>query len=383
MALHPAIETALAGREVIWGAPTYDQAMTGWEEMRRAAGEAAAFNLSRMEVSFPGGGRVLFRSLDDPDNARSKTAWGFVMDEAAFCHPRAYTEVILPILADTGGWALLLSTPHGRNWFWQEWMRAKDMPDAQAWSVPTLGVAVEDGELVRRRHPMENPDFPFDEAVRLWRSLPERTFRQEFLAEFLEETGGVFRRVRDAALAIPQTQALLGHQYAIGADWGKHEDFTVFAVVDLTTRSCVALERLREIDYMVQIQTLQGLAARFKPRRIIAERNAAGEPLVEHLLRLGLPVHAYQATNEAKRAVIEALELAFQRSDIRIIPDETLCSELEAFQREQLPSGLFRYNAPAGQHDDCVIALALAWQTVADSPVRKDFKIQQPTWGRR
>jgi hypothetical protein len=306
------------------------------------------------------------------------------MDEAAYCHPMAWPEVIRPLLSDTDGWALLLSTPHGRNWFWQEWMAARDHPASAAWSAPTLGVAVEDGELVRRPHPMENPEFSFVEALDLYRKLPERVFRQEFLAEFLEETGGVFRRVRDAAIALPQTQAMVGHQYAIGADWGKHEDFTVYAVVDLTTRSCVAIERLREMDYMVQIQTLQGMAARFKPKRIIAERNAAGEPLVEHLLRLGLPVHAYQATNEAKRAVIEALELAFQRSDIRIIPDETLCSELEAFQRERTPSGLFRYNAPAGQHDDCVIALALAWQAVADEPLpRKIVKIPQPSWRSR
>jgi hypothetical protein len=36
--------------------------------------------------------------------------------------------------------------------------------------------------------------------------------------------------------------------------------------------------------------------------------------------------------------------------------------ELEAYQVERLPGGDFRYTAPAGGHDDCVVALALAWQ---------------------
>ena len=36
-----------------------------------------------------------------------------------------------------------------------------------------------------------------------------------------------------------------------------------------------------------------------------------------------------------------------------------------AFQSERLPSGLFRYSAPEGLHDDCVISLALAYQALA------------------
>jgi len=31
---------------------------------------------------------------------------------------------------------------------------------------------------------------------------------------------------------------------------------------------------------------------------------------------------------------------------------------------ERLPSGMVRYSAPAGLHDDTVMALALAWQGV-------------------
>jgi hypothetical protein len=41
-----------------------------------------------------------------------------------------------------------------------------------------------------------------------------------------------------------------------------------------------------------------------------------------------------------------------------------LVAELVAYQAEKLPSGLMRYGAPAGQHDDTVMALALAWTQV-------------------
>lgn len=368
---------------LFWGAPTYDQCRVAWDELYHAAGGVASFNLGRMEVTFPKpGGKIIFRSLDNPDNARGHTAYGLVIDEAPLCHPHSWMEVLRPVLSDTQGWALFLGTPSGRNWFWREFVAARDQADSQSWSCPTLGVEIVDGRLVRAPHPLENPFFPFQEAERMYTSMPERTFRQEFLAEFLDDGGGVFRRVREAAIAVRQERGIAHRPYVIGVDWGKHEDFTVCAVIDLEQRSCVALERMREIDYMLQVQRLQVLVEKFRPKRIIAERTGIGEPIIEHLHRLGLPVSAFNTTVESKRTAIEALSLAFERSAIRILRDEVLIGELEAYQTERLPSGLLRYSAPEGMHDDCVMALAMAWQAVSDTPTaRIDLKhLPQPTW---
>jgi len=53
--------------------------------------------------------------------------------------------------------------------------------------------------------------------------------------------------------------------------------------------------------------------------------------------------------------------LAFERGDIGIVAEPTLINELQAFEMDRLPSGMVRYAAPEGLHDDCVISLALAW----------------------
>jgi len=50
---------------------------------------------------------------------------------------------------------------------------------------------------------------------------------------------------------------------------------------------------------------------------------------------------------------------------IRILNDPVLLSELVAYQVDRLSSGLPRYGAPAGQHDDTVMALAMAWSAVS------------------
>lgn len=338
--------------------------------MYQAAGGVADFHLGRMQVEFPTGGIVTFRSLDNPDNARGHTADGIIVDEAPMVKSAAWYEVLRPIISDTEGWAMLLGTPKGRNWYWREWSAASDDAEAQAWSIPTLGVQIRDGQLVRVPHLLENPDFPLSEAHKMWHTLPELTFRQEFLAEFIDDTGGVFRGVRDAATATRQKAAVDEHQYIIGVDWGKHNDFTVLTVMDATDRALVAMDRFNQIDYALQRGRLRTLYDAFKPRQIVAERNAMGEPVIEQLQRDGLPVQAFTTTASSKTEIIESLSLAFERGQLRIIDDPVLVSELQAYEAVRMPSGMLRYGAPDGMHDDTVMSLALAWYGVAVPPPR-------------
>jgi len=69
----------------------------------------------------------------------------------------------------------------------------------------------------------------------------------------------------------------------------------------------------------------------------------------------------FTTTASSKGPLIEALALALERGELAILPDPALVGELNAYRLERLPSGRFRYGAPPGEHDDCVIALALAW----------------------
>ena len=66
-------------------------------------------------------------------------------------------------------------------------------------------------------------------------------------------------------------------------------------------------------------------------------------------------------TNAIKTNLVEGLSLAFEQGQIEILNDPVLVSELQAYESERLPSGLVRYSAPEGFHDDCVSALMLAW----------------------
>ena len=367
LAMAIAVEAAVAGKRFLWGAPTYDQVRIGWDETKRAAGSAANFVQSRMEATFPTGGSITFRSLDDPDNARGHTADGIVVDEASEVRGDAWYAVLRPMLLDTGGDAWFLFTPKGRNWVWREHSAAGDDPESIAWQVPTLGCAIKDGRLIRTPHELENPEIAFAEIEKLYRQMPERYFRQEILAEFIEDTGGVFRGIQAAATAERQTEAQEGGDYLFGVDWGKHTDFTVIIVLDAATQQVVAMDRFNQIDYVLQTGRLKALCERFRPRSIIAESNSMGTPLIEQLQRDGLPIQPFLTTNASKAQAIDALALAFERGEIRILDEPVLINELQAYESTRLPSGLTRYSAPEGMHDDTVMALSMAWHGIANA----------------
>lgn len=96
-----------------------------------------------------------------------------------------------------------------------------------------------------------------------------------------------------------------------------------------------------------------------------------GMPILDTMRRDGLPIVPFTTTSASKQIAIDALALAFERSQLQLIPDETLLTELEAFTSERLPSGATRYSAPDGMHDDCVMSLAFAWYGATNVGRRK------------
>ena len=361
-----AVEAAAASKQrIIWGAPTYDQVRIGWDETRHATGALARFTQQRMVADFPGGGSILYRSLDDPDNARGHTADGVVIDEIGDVKPSAWYEVLRPMLIDTGGWLWGIGTPKGRNWFFTEHIAAHDRKDSACWQVPTLGVTIQDGLLQRAPHALENPNIPMSEIEQLWRTLPERTFRQEILAEFIEGEGAVFRNIGSCIHAPmngnPEEHA--GHHIVAGVDWGKHNDYTAISVGCDTCRLEVARDRFNKIDYAFQRARLGVLAERWKPDLILAESNAMGDPIVEQLQRDNLPVMAFETTASSKPPLIENLALALEKAEWQFQGDPVWTAELEAYERTvSANTGRSSYSAPEGCHDDTVMARALmAW----------------------
>jgi hypothetical protein len=345
---------ALHGKPVAWFAPNYRVLSDVWRQLQIAL-QPVIVRVSQQDrrIELHGGGVIEMWSLDSPDAGRGRAYALVVIDEAAMVAnlEPAWQQSIRPTLTDFLGHAWFLSTPKGMSYFKRLFDRGQDQAneDWASWQMPTSENSYIRPEEIR--------------AARL--DLTEAAFNQEYLALFVNWEGSVFRRVGEAATVLPGMHRDTAHQYVIGCDWGRSYDYTVFVVLDLTIRSVVAVDRSHRVDYTLQVERLKALAEQWQPIQIIAEQNSIGQPIIEQLSREGLPIQPFITTNASKAQAIEALALALERGDIRILNDAVLVGELVAYQAEKLPSGLLRYGAPSGQHDDTVMALAMAWSAVS------------------
>jgi hypothetical protein len=346
------LRTAIEGQPAAFFSPTHKMLAEVWRRVRHTLEPLAQhINAQQHRIDLITEGVVDMWSLEHADAVRGRTYRRVIIDEAAMVRDleHIWQMVIRPTLADLHGDAWLLSTPRGRTFFWQCFQRGQQAGAGgdgwRSWQMPTSS----------------NPHLDPAEIAAAQHELPEHVFRQEFLAEFLDQAGGVFRRVHEAATATPQTGALPGHGYVMGVDFARQHDFSVLTVIDTTTRELVALDRFNQIDYQVQLARLHALAARFAPTVIVAEQNSIGMPLIEQLQRQGLPISPFVTSSASKARIIEGLALAFEQGALRVLPDPVLLDELQAFEMERLPSGALRYSAPPGSHDDTVMSLALAW----------------------
>lgn len=174
-----ACNAARRGARVAWVVPTYKNARPVWRWIERAtAGPrstgAVLMNRTERFLEVPStGGFLGVYSADNDVGIRGESFHLAVLEEAARIGETTWTEVVQPALADFDGYAILISTPMGRNWFWQEWQRGIGKMDAEqaAFSAPSYA------------NPMPSIRRAYDLAKT---RVPDNVFRQEWDAEFVQ-----------------------------------------------------------------------------------------------------------------------------------------------------------------------------------------------------
>jgi hypothetical protein len=341
-----AANEAMNGRFVGWLAPVFKQTHDDFRSLSNLlAPIIARQSVSEMRIELVGGGVVEFWSGDHADAIRGKKYHLFIVNEAGFISNLVDIRnfIIIPTLIDYSGRDIYAGTPKGMNGFYALYTQTGE--DWQRWHMSSYA----------------NPFIPKKELDDLRVAMNERAFQQEILAEFIEDGAGVFRNVRKQATVKRLEAGESGVQYVIGADWGRTDDATVFCVLDMARGACVYMDRMTDTDFATQRMRLKVLAGRFNDATCLVETNSIGQPQLEELQRMGVSVTGFNTTNTTKAQIIDALALAYEQGKITTIDDETLINELVAYTSERLPSGLIRYSAPEGLHDDTVIGLALAW----------------------
>src|SRR5262245_17307393 len=217
-------QTAEAGYPAGYFAPTYKFLLEGWRDIKEmVAPITLRANDSEHRIELYTGGIIEAWSLDSEGAGEGKRKYKagrsrkykrVCIDEAALIPnlQDAFDYAIAPTLIDLKGDAWFTSTPSGKGAFYRMWLKGQKEglavdphPDCMSWQMPTSA----------------NPYIPREEIERARAEYPDAVFRQEYLAEFLEDGGAVFRNIAACSRdykEIGQERFVPYHVYVISWD---------------------------------------------------------------------------------------------------------------------------------------------------------------------
>lgn len=176
------LKAAVSGknRNCWYVAPTYGSAKEiAWDMLIHTIPEEYIdkSNESTLTLRLINGSVISLKGAEKPNNLRGRALDFVVLDEFADMRPEAWYEVIRPSLSDREGSALFIGTPKGRNHFYDLWASGiNNLPNWSSFQYTTLqGGNVPEAEV---------------EAAKI--DLDERTFNQEYCAEFVTYSGLIY-----------------------------------------------------------------------------------------------------------------------------------------------------------------------------------------------
>jgi len=173
----------------------------------------------------------------------------------------------------------------------------------------------------------------------------------------------------------------------IGCDVAKHTDWTVLIAMEARTGRCLAMERFNLLDWPVQRERIAGFVKKWGGQ-LVMDATGVGDPVFDDLRREFPDTEGYRITAQSKRELVQGLMMAVEQRRVTWPAAwEVLTAEMRRYEYAAGPSGQVTYSAPAGYHDDCVMALALAVWGCRAAEVEPGRMIRMPElargWGRR
>lgn len=334
-----------ANSTVWWVAPIYDQSRIG---MRRIIKFLAKYkiphnvNKTELSVSFQNGSTIWFKSGDKEDSLRGETVDFMVIDEMGLMKRDVWEYSLRGTITVTRARVMFIGTAKGKNLFYELWVKGQDREQAEYISY--------------QFESRDNPYFSAEEWDHV-KLLPQRVFEQEYLSKFIDDGGAVFRGVRDCIKGDLDTRRHSAKSYYAGIDLAKSHDYTVVYILD-NDGHMVFQDRFNDISWGVQKERIIKSVKHYDAYCLM-DSTGLGDPILDDLMPY-IRVDGYKFSNTSKRQLIEFLAMAIERQEISFPEIPELINELSIYTFEQTESGLIKYNAPDGMHDDCVIALALA-----------------------
>lgn len=282
-----------------------------------------------------------------------------IIDECAYLKDDTI-DAILPYVNATKGAILMFSTPKAKagqfyNYFCMGQSAEKNNVYAYDW------VQYNTSELLS------------PEKLELYRkTVDPLKFKTYYLGEFLENESNFFGNY-DKCIIHNKPLFIPGLSYWFGIDWGSGVggDWTAISVL---TKNLVGKAKLVDVVYFNDkdpnqtIEEIVKLASKYKPKNITVELNSIGNVyfglLRNALKNTQIPLNGFTTTNESKDKIISKLQVALQNETIELWADPELLVELSVYEMTFSKTGKRVMNAKSGYHDDLIMSLAIAYNSI-------------------
>jgi len=297
---------AIDGAKIWWVAPDYPTLEEViWPDLVKAVKGVTTRkpNQQSHRVELIGGGMITLKSASDPEKLVGVGLDGLVIDEAALVAAQAWQKSLRATIADKEGWATFISTPNGRNWFFDLFESAgADMTGQwEAW----------------QRSSRDNPLMSEAELRSAEQDTTPQLYQQEYEAQFTDLAGaefpgecfGSFLWVDDDRW--PRPEEFQFHVLALDPSKGKTDKADDSAFVKLSLHQSGVMYVDAEIDLMhlgkLTERTLE-ISREFNPVAVGIEAVQFQELLGIHIdaeaRRVGWPLnvwHIDHTTNKHAR----------------------------------------------------------------------------------
>ena len=334
---------------IYWVSPTYSQAKKVFDETIQLINNTPLMvhhHKTDLIITLLSGTKLHFKSGERPDNLRGVTLDYLIMDESAFQRDEVWNEILKPATLVRGKKVLFISTPKGKNWFY---------------TITQLGYVDSQYKTIHATS-YDSPYITKEELDEARNTLPEHIFRQEILAEFIDDGGEVFTNLNSSATILQYEPYNPNEKYYAGLDFGRTNDYSVLTILN-SKGDVVKHYRKRQQSWELIVSEITTILQQYKPATY-AEINGVGDPVFELIKKKYPAVQPFLTTNETKSNIIEELIISFNEGKIRIPTDtlnKDLYRELSVFTYEySTATRKVKYGAPSGFNDDCVISLALS-----------------------
>jgi len=332
---------------IYWVAPTDSQIQKVYNEIIDAVHHAGIITSKKAtkgdtEICLNSGSKIVFKSAASEDNLRGGSVNYMIVDEAAFIKKETIETILMPMLAVKGKKCLFISTPKGKNYLYDYFLRGES--NEPMWK--SLRFSTYDS-------PYANKHI-IDLAKK---SLPPKLFSQEYEAEFVDASS-VFNNINDVMCLEPINNPSLRGKYFAGIDIGLISDATVLTIFD-GDGNLVKYYRWVNVDSPILIDEIIKLNKEWKFYKIMIENNNQGLPIYQALRMVLNNIDSVNTNSKTKPEFINRLIHLFNMKEFKVVKDDYLRIELEGFIFKQSDTGLIRFMADSGFHDDCVMSMAI------------------------